>query len=111
MKDLKHIRFFEQLLEHGVRIYFYTPGFLHCKSVMVDRELALIGSVNMDYRSFQLHYEDAALFYGAPVVEDLRKDMDEIMEESEEVLLERWKKRGIFHRATEQFLRIFASWM
>lgn len=103
--------YFEQLLEHGVRIYLYTPGFLHCKSVMVDGELALVGSVNMDYRSFQLHYEDAALFYGAPVVEELREDMERIMEESEEISAEKWRKRGIFQRMTEQILRLFASWM
>ena len=42
-----------QLLDHGVKIYKYTPGFLHAKSVMVDREVALVGSTNMDYRTFQ----------------------------------------------------------
>ena len=103
--------YFEQLLEHGVRIYLYSPGFLHCKSVMADREVALVGSVNMDYRSFQLHYEAAALFYGSPVVEDLRDDMERIMEVSEEISRDAWKKRGLFRRMAEQFLRLFDAWM
>ncbi|MGM9661495.1 MAG: cardiolipin synthase [Oscillospiraceae bacterium] len=103
--------YFEELLRHGVRIYEYTPGFLHAKSVMADREVALVGSVNMDYRSFQLHYEDAALLYGTPVVEELLQDMDDIMEKSREITLESWRKRGWFHRMLEQVLRLFAIWM
>ncbi len=59
------------LLRHGVKIYKYTPGFVHAKSVMADREAALIGSTNMDYRSFQLHYEDAVMLYHMPVIEEL----------------------------------------
>ncbi|MGM9618928.1 MAG: cardiolipin synthase [Oscillospiraceae bacterium] len=102
---------YEELLRHGVRIYEYTPGFLHAKSVMVDREVALVGSVNMDYRSFQLHYEDAALLYGSPVVEELLRDMDDIMEASREVTLESWRKRSWFRRVLEQVLRPFAIWM
>ena len=59
-----------------MKIYRYTPGFLHAKSVMADREVALIGSTNMDYRTFQLHYECAVLLYHMPAVEDLLEDMD-----------------------------------
>ena len=103
--------YFEQLLEHGVRIFAYSPGFIHAKSVMVDREVALVGTVNMDYRSFQLHYEDAALFYGSAVVEDVLRDMEQIMEQSEELQAETWKKRGWLKRTMEQLLRLFSVWM
>ena len=103
--------YFETLLAHGVRIYEYTPGFLHAKSVMVDREVAAVGSVNMDYRSFQLHYEVESIVYGAPMIEDLLADMDEIMAASRELRLAEWQHRGWFRRTMETVLRLFAIWM
>ena len=99
------------LLEHGVKVYRYTPGFLHQKTVMVDREIAFVGSVNMDYRSFELHYEDGVMLYGGSVVEDLLEDMDGIMEQSHEITREEWNGRTWCRRAIEPFLRLFAIWM
>jgi cardiolipin synthase len=100
-----------ELLEHGVKIYKYTPGFLHAKSVLVDREIALIGSTNMDYRTFQLHYECAALFYQMPVVEELLEDMDAIMEQSTLYTMEEWKKRSGLRRTFSSVLRLFDIWL
>lgn len=100
-----------ELLEHGVKIYKYTPGFIHAKSVLVDREVALIGSTNMDYRTFQLHYECATLFYKMPVIEELLEDMDNIMEQSSLYTMEEWKKRGFFRRVTSSILRLFDIWL
>jgi len=99
------------LLEHGVKVYRYTPGFLHQKTVMVDREVAFVGSVNMDYRSFELHYEDGVLLYGCPAVEELLEDMDAIIDQSHPVTAEEWSKRSWYRRAAELFLRLFAIWM
>ncbi len=103
--------YFGELLEHGVKVYRYTPGFLHSKSIMVDREVAVIGSINMDYRSFQLHYEDAVLLYGSSAVEELLEDMDDIVEKSHAVTIEEWRQRRWLKRLLEPFLRIFAIWM
>ncbi|MFR6692808.1 MAG: phospholipase D-like domain-containing protein [Dysosmobacter sp.] len=72
--------YFGELLDHGVKIYRFTPGLLHGKTVLADREAAFVGSVNMDYRSFQLHFECGTLLYGAPALETLLEDMDGIME-------------------------------
>lgn len=99
------------LLEHGVKVYRYTPGFLHQKTVMVDREVAFVGSVNMDYRSFELHNEDGVLLYGSPAIEDILEDMDEIVAQSHPVTMEEWNRRGWFRRAAELVLRLFAIWM
>ena len=55
--------YFGELLEHDVKIYTYTPGLLHAKSVVADGEVGFVGSVNMDYRSFQLHFECGFLFF------------------------------------------------
>ena len=100
-----------ELLAHGVKIYKYTPGFLHAKSVLADREVALIGSTNMDYRTFQLHYECGALFYHMPVVEELLEDMDRIMEESERYTMEEWKSRSFLRRFFSAVLRLFDIWL
>ena len=100
-----------QLLSHGVKIYKYTPGFLHAKSVMVDREVALVGSTNMDYRTFHLHYECAALMYNSPVVEELLEDMDSIVEQSTPYTLEEWKKRSLWRRVWGSLFRLVDIWM
>ena len=100
-----------ELLAHGVKIYRYAPGFLHAKSVMVDREAALIGSTNMDYRTFQLHYECGVLFYHMPVVEELLEDMDHIMAQSRPYTLAEWNQRSWLRRMSASILRLGAIWL
>ena len=100
-----------ELLIHGVKIYKYTPGFLHAKSVMVDREVALIGSTNMDYRTFQLHYECGVLMYHMPVVEDLLEDLDNTMGQSSKYTLEDWNQRSWLRKTFASILRLFAIWL
>ena len=100
-----------QLLRHGVKIYKYTPGFLHAKSVMADREAALVGSTNMDYRTFHLHYECAVLLYDSPAVEQLLEDMDAVMAKSRLYTLEEWNRRPWYRRAFASMLKLFAIWL
>lgn len=100
-----------ELLRHGVKIYKYTPGFLHAKSVMVDREVALVGSTNMDYRTFQLHYECAALMYHMPVVEELLEDLDSIMDQSRLYTIQEWEHRPLLRRMFAAVLRLGAIWI
>jgi len=100
-----------ELLQHGVKIYKYNPGFLHAKSILADREAAFVGSVNMDYRSFQLHYECGTLMYHMPVVEELLEDMDHIMAESTPYTMEEWKKRSWLRRSVASILRLGAIWL
>lgn len=103
--------YYERLLQHGVKIYEFTPGFLHTKSLVADGEIALLGTINMDYRSFQLHYECGVVFYGAPVIADVARDMEDIIARSEAVEPERWEKRSWFRKMLEKLLRIFSIWM
>ena len=100
-----------ELLEHHVKVYRYTPGFLHAKSIMVDREAAFVGSVNFDYRSFELHYECGVMLYGASAIESLLEDMDGILDKSHAVTPEEWVHRGLLRRMFEPILRIFSIWM
>ena len=64
----------QPLLEAGVKIYEYTPGFVHAKGCVIDDVIGTIGTVNLDYRSLFLHFENNALFYQAPILKDLKAD-------------------------------------
>ena len=103
--------YFETLLRHGVRLYEYTPGFLHTKSVVADGEMAMVGTVNMDYRSFQFHYECGVVMYGMPAIDHLCRDMADIVSQSREITQEEWRKRGVMRKAVEQILHLFSIWM
>ncbi|MCR5826150.1 MAG: cardiolipin synthase [Oscillospiraceae bacterium] len=109
--DIVAESYFGELMEHGVKIYRYTPGFLHQKTVMVDRDVAMVGSVNMDYRSFQLHFECGVLLYGGPAVEQVLEDQDAIAAQSHAVTPEEWKNRHWYRRLAEPLMRLFAIWM
>ena len=103
--------YYEKLISRGVKIYEFTPGFLHAKSFVVDGEVAMVGTINMDYRSFQLHYECGVMFYGAAAIAEVRKDMEGIISRSAPVDLEIWKKRSWFRKMAEKVLRVFSIWM
>ena len=102
--------YFGELLEHDVKIYTYTPGLLHAKSVVADGEVGFVGSVNMDYRSFQLHFECGALFSGSAVAA-VQEDMDGVLEKSRRVTIQSWKSRKWYVRILGTVLRPFAMWM
>ena len=103
--------YYDRLLSHGVRLFEYTPGFLHSKTLVADGEMAVVGTINMDYRSFQLHYECGVALYGMPAVEHVLRDVRDVMAQSREILLPKWRKRNIFRKLSESVLRIFTIWM
>lgn len=79
--------YFPHLLRAGVKIYSYTPGFLHAKTWLVDDRIAAVGTVNLDYRSLYLHFENSVLLYGGAVLDDVRRDLAEIEKGSAAVTL------------------------
>ena len=103
--------YFEELMEHHVKIYTFTPGLIHGKTAMADREVAFVGSVNMDYRSFQLHFECGEVLYGVPAIEPLLEDMDRIVDSSELMTPQRMAERPVWRRLLGTVLRLFAMWM
>lgn len=66
--------YYPVLMESGVQIYEYTPGFIHAKSFVVDGEYATVGTVNLDYRSLYLHFECGVWMYGAPCIQSMEED-------------------------------------
>ncbi len=103
--------YYEGLAEAGVRIYEYTPGFLHAKQCVVDGKMAVVGTINLDYRSLYLHFEDAVLLYDCDCIVDIRKDIAEIIDVSTEVT-EKYKelqKKGL--KLWQLFLRLLSPLM
>ena len=76
---------YPDLLSAGVRIFEYTPGFIHSKQMIVDDRFAAVGTINLDYRSLVHHYENAVLLYKTESIADISKDFEEIFEQSQEI--------------------------
>ena len=102
--------FYSQLVRDGVKIYRYTPGFLHAKSIVSDGDVCIIGSSNMDFRSFYLHWECDAMFFDEDVCEKLYLDYVKTCGESELVTPDTIKV-SLLRRIYRSLLRIFAPLM
>lgn len=99
------------LLESGVKIYEYTPGFIHAKNFVVDGMYATVGTVNLDYRSLFLHFENGVLLYGDPSIEAIRKDFLDTVAQCEEITLGKTRRLSIFDYLYRSILRVFAPLM
>ena len=77
--------YYADLVRYGVRIYEYTPGFIHAKQWVCDNELSVVGTINMDFRSLYLHFENAVMVYGKETAADIMNDFYNIFKRSEEV--------------------------
>ena len=99
--------FYQVLLNGGVKIYEYTPGFVHAKSFVSDDRVATIGTVNLDYRSLFLHFENNSLFYHSGIVEKIKEDFLATQALCSEV--QPYDKKHYSRRwAVDGLLRIFA---
>ncbi|MCR5486585.1 MAG: cardiolipin synthase [Lachnospiraceae bacterium] len=99
--------YYPDLLKAGVRIYEYTPGFVHAKAVIVDDKVACIGTVNLDYRSLFLHFECNSVFYKADIIPALKEDYLATLKECRERTLDNFSC-GTVHRFIDSVLRILA---
>ena len=99
------------LLEAGVRIYEYTPGFIHAKNFVVDDRFATVGTVNLDYRSLFLHFEDGVWLCEAPCIRDIRTDFEETLKVCQPVSLRQFKHLNIILQLYRSILRVFAPLM
>ena len=102
--------YYKQLVESGVKVYEYTPGFMHSKTFVSDDKRAVVGSVNMDFRSLYLHFECGAVFYNTPVVDRVKTDFLDTLEECREIRLEDCKC-NVFVRFFRSLIRLFAPTM
>lgn len=103
--------YYTGLLRSGVRIYEYTPGFIHSKLFVSDDEVACVGSVNLDYRSFYFHFECGAWLCGNEAVGQVSEHISQLFEQSEEITLDSMSKRPFTERVKESVLRLLAPFM
>ena len=96
------------LLRCGVRIYEYTPGFIHAKQILTENA-AVIGTINMDYRSFFLHYENGIWISDKEFQENMRKDFMKTFDESREMTYEEWLNRPRKWKMIQPILNLFAT--
>lgn len=97
-----------RLIKSGVKIYEYTPGFIHAKNIISDDECAVCGTINLDYRSLYLHYENGVFFSENQAVHDMKQDFLDTMEQSHCVTYEEWEKRPVMHKLIQWMLKIWS---
>ena len=102
---------YRELLDAGVKIYEYTPGFVHAKVFLSDDIRGTVGSINLDYRSLYLHYECAAYLYKAPALSDIKADFADTFEKSQLITPEAVKNQSLFSRITAALLKVAAPLM
>ncbi len=100
-----------ELLEAGVKIYEYLPGFIHSKLFVSDDKVATVGTINMDYRSFVFHFECGVWINDNKTVSDIRNHFEEIFTSCKEITLDEWSRRPLKRRFIEIILHLFSPFM
>lgn len=100
--------YYAGLVRQGVRIFEYTPGFLHEKQVLCDEECATVGTINFDYRSLYHHFENGVFLYRCDCIKDIEADFMKILDKSREVTEGYKSGRSAVLRGTQCLLRLFA---
>lgn len=100
--------YFDDLLRAGVEIFLYRKGFIHVKTMVVDDNISIVGTANMDYRSFDLNFEVNAVIYGEKVAAELRTTFMEDLVDAEKIDPEVWRKRPLFKQLPERIARLLS---
>ncbi|MGB5981170.1 MAG: cardiolipin synthase [Nonlabens sp.] len=100
--------YFEEIIESGIKVFWYCRGMLHAKTMVVDNQFATIGTSNMDYRSFETNFEINALVYDVEVAQNLAAKFEKDKNDCVQIDLEKWKNRSKTYRFKESFCRLWA---
>ena len=103
--------YYNQLLEAGVRICEYEPGFVHAKAFVSDGEKAVVGTVNLDYRSLYHHFECGVILYKNSQVAEVERDIQETLKKCLEMTVEDYKRLSLRDRLLGRIMRIIAPMM
>ena len=102
---------YRPLIESGVKIYEYEPGFLHSKSIVADDELGIVGTTNFDYRSFYLHFENGIWLYRTKSIMQIKDDYLKILEDCKEITLEFCDRIPLPVRLLSSIIKLFSPLM
>lgn len=103
--------YYEILLESGVKIYEYTPGFIHAKTFVVDDLYSVVGTINLDYRSLYLHFECGVWLYKTESVYAIKEDFLKTLEVCESISVEACRQLPWYKKIGRSILRVFAPLM
>ncbi len=103
--------FYEKLIAHNVRIYEYKKGFIHCKNIVCDDEIAAVGTVNLDYRSFAENFECGCVIYDREVTEKIKRDLDNTLKDCELITREKADRTTWFVKIARIFLKLLSPLM
>ena len=103
--------YYAQLIEAGVKIYEYTPGFIHSKTFVADDNVATVGTINLDYRSLYLHFECGVYLYKTKSIFEIKEDFLNTLEKCQRISIEDTKKVKWSNRFLRAILRVFAPLM
>jgi cardiolipin synthase len=102
--------YYEELLDAGIKVYLYhAPVFLHAKQLLIDGEVAIVGSSNLDIRSFELDLEVTTIFYDQSVVAQLEKLEKSYVQQSERITMTNWQRRSVRVKLIERIARLTAA--
>ena len=103
--------YYTELLKYGVEIFLYNKGFVHAKTMVIDDDLAVVGSANMDYRSFDLNFEINALIYGKEIAGQLKAAFLNDLEESSQIDCAEWLSRSKHVHLWEKVVRLLSPFL
>ncbi|HAX72148.1 MAG TPA: cardiolipin synthase, partial [Firmicutes bacterium] len=103
--------YYKELIKAGVKIYEYTPGFMHSKTFVSDDELGIVGTINLDYRSLYLHFECAVWLYKTKSVSQIKEDFVKTLKVCQEITLEECDNVTVYAKVIRAILMIFAPIM
>lgn len=101
-------KFIKTLIQNGVHVYGFDPGFIHAKVFVSDGNRGTVGSVNLDYRSLDHHFECGLYMYKTNVISDMEKDFQETKKRCTEITMDIYKKYPLHQRVLGWFFKIFA---
>ena len=99
---------YKTLIESGVKIYEYLPGFIHSKTILTDDDKAIVGTINLDYRSFVHHFECACWMYKPDCYNDMLQDFNDTLEKSKNIKLDDIPKHGLIKRLFVSIIKLFS---
>ena len=102
---------YTELLKHGVRIFTYEKGFVHAKTMIIDDNLAVVGSANMDYRSFDLNFEVNAMVFGKEIAGQLLKAFSDDLSQSSEINASEWLNKPRYIHLWEKLVRLLSPFL
>lgn len=102
------LSFLKPLMKRGVKVYLYEKGFIHAKTITIDDQLAFIGTVNLDYRSFMINFEITSVIENDVLLKQMNAQFEIDRNNSEKLTIEKWENRPWYNRAFASICRLLA---